>query len=85
MTNRRTVRHAVAFVLRKLEVMASILGVAGGAILATGSFPPLIGWGCFLLSNCAWIAFARVHQHQALAWQHIAFLLTSVVGLIRAL
>jgi len=64
------------------ETLAALAGVFGAAWLALGLSRPVVGWLAFLLSNALWIAFARACGHRGLGWQHAAFTVTSVAGIV---
>jgi nicotinamide riboside transporter PnuC len=67
------------------EAVATVAGICGAAWLASGAPYPSIGWVCFLISNLAWITFARINRHKGLALQQLAFIATSLLGIYNAL
>lgn len=62
------------------ETIAAIFGMAGAMLLATAVHPGL-GFGAFLVSNVAWLAFSALHQHWRLFAQQCVFLVSSLIGL----
>lgn len=63
-----------------LETAAAVFGMLGAMLLAT-AYPPGLGFGAFLVSNVAWLAFSASHRHWRMFAQQVVFLLTSIVGL----
>jgi|GEM_PF-5851679 len=63
------------------EKEAACAGIFGAFWLAAGISVPVVGWMAFLVSNVLWIKFARENGHSGLRWQHVAFSLTSVLGI----
>lgn len=63
-----------------LEWVAALFGMAGALLLAT-PVHPAFGFGAFLASNVAWIAYSRRQRVRALLVQQLLFTLTSLIGL----
>lgn len=63
-----------------LETAAAVFGMLGAMLLAT-AYPPGLGFGAFLVSNVAWLAFSAGHRHWRMFAQQVVFLVTSLVGL----
>ena len=70
---------------RHLEWTAAAFGVAGAMWLAMNVAFPVLGWLAFLVSNFCWIAFANAKHHNGLGLQNLAYLATSVIGIVRSL
>ena len=69
----------------KLEWTATAFGIFGALWLALNLGMPVVGWGAFLASNFCWIAFAKSQGHHGLGFQHMAYMATSVIGIVRSL
>lgn len=70
---------------KKLEWTAAAFGIAGALWLALNVGFPALGWTAFLASNFCWIAFSKSQCHRGLGFQHLAYLATSVIGIVRSL
>lgn len=66
-----------------LEWSGTALGILGALLLALKqpAISPL-GWWCFLASNLCWIGYSARQGIKGLKLQHLAFLATSVLGII---
>lgn len=62
------------------EIYGSLFGIAGAWMLAT-QLHPAWGFGAFLVSNLAWIAFGAHQRHRWLLVQQLFFLGSSLIGL----
>lgn len=65
-----------------IEWLAALFGVLGTILLARRG--PLAGWGfvLYLASNVGWLAFAWIQRDWAILAQNIAFLASSVLGIL---
>ncbi|MGA0569611.1 hypothetical protein ACO2Q9_02700 [Variovorax sp. VNK109] len=63
-----------------LQWIGAVFGILGAALLAM-QIPPALGFGCFLVSNVAWLLFAAHNLLRGLFWQQVFFAITSLVGL----
>lgn len=63
-----------------VQWLAATFGMAGAMLLAM-QIHPAWGFGAFLVSNCAWLAFASRQRLRGLLVQQIVFGLTSLIGL----
>lgn len=68
-----------------LEWTAAAFGIAGALWLALNVGLPVVGWAAFLASNFCWIAFSKSQCHHGLGFQHLAYLATSLIGIVRSL
>lgn len=64
-----------------LEFVSAALGIAGALLLATKS--RWAGWAfvLWLASNLGWVTFGVTHGMWALVAQHLAFSITSAIGI----
>ena len=68
----------------RLWMVVQIIGFlagAAGAVLFGQAVPPRWGFAAFLVSNLAWLAFARAHRLGWLQAMNWVYLVTSVLGL----
>ena len=70
--------------LRYLEWSGALIGIAGAALLAANVGCSRYGWIFFLLANFAFIGYARGIRAHGLLLQQVAFMGTSILGLVRA-
>jgi len=63
-----------------VETVGAVTGMAGALLLA---MPALPGWGfgAFLVSNAAWLAFSAQHGLWRMFAQQCVFLVSSLLGL----
>lgn len=66
--------------LALVQWLGAAFGMAGAMLLAM-QIHPAWGFGAFLISNCAWLAFASRHRLRGLLLQQVVFGVTSLVGL----
>lgn len=66
-----------------VELISSAMGLLGALLLATRS--RFAGWAfvVWMVSNIGWITFGAGHNHWGLVIQHVAFALTSAIGIWR--
>ena len=62
------------------SLIASLFGILGALLLAMPALPAW-GFGAFLVSNVAWLMFARRHRFGLLQAQQWVLLACSLLGL----
>lgn len=63
-----------------MEAVAAAFGILGAVLMAVRGSPAL-AFAAFMVSNLAWLAFARRRAHWGLFAQQGLFLVTSLLGL----
>ncbi len=64
----------------RLEWLGAALGMLGSLLIAL-RIPPVFGFLAFLISNVAWIIYARRKGLRGLLTQQVFFVGTSLLGL----
>jgi drug/metabolite transporter (DMT)-like permease len=70
--------------LRALEWAGCALGLLGAFLVATNTSLSRYGWIAFMAANFAVIGFARGIRANGLLVQQLGFMVTSILGLVRA-
>ncbi len=85
----RTVHHRLVARIRSATAeqisawMGSASGITGAMVLAVNLPWSGYGWLAFLLSNLAWITYARLARVVSLFLMQLVFTITSLVGICR--